>query len=872
MVRYLVLFLSAVLFVSGARASTAPPDALAAGFRAYDTDDLAAARKAFEQALADAQRSGDRSREARARRGLGMVLVQRAEYGPAVDELNRALAIDQQIGDALEGAHVQFELAVVHVYQGDWAAGRTAARAAQAEFERAGEDADEARMLLWLRRDPAVASAASRDLLVRAGTLARRSNNPKVLAEVEHDEADDAFARGDYATAMARLQSAIAIFERVHARANLPRALTSLGRLYRIHGEPSKAIGFYRRALKIQHEIHDQEGVIQTINAIAVAEDALGRGEAALRDYRRALTLARETGSARIIAFQLGNLGGSYVDQHQYQRAVPLLRQALERPNAPFIVAIRYNQLAEAYLNLGRNEESLDAIARAIEYDRRHGNNDSLTGDLQLRARAYRALGRTKEALDDVRDALKAFEIQRSHIVPSDALKQGFAERHQRLFALAVDLLEARHEARAALETAAEAEARAFLDLLASRGLDGAAAAAASARDSGATAPAPGVAEITETLRRRRSTLLAYFVTDRATFVWVVGPDGAVHDAVVPIAIERLRALIARTRPNESSAPSSAPKLVARGARPFFAGATSPTAWRALDRLLVGPVRRWLPASGGRLTIVPHGPLLRLSFAALRDAAGRYLIEQYAIHYVPSVGVLRFTAGRSGRETPQAPRYLLVGAPAGARDADTGAPLPPLPGARREIARIAAMLPADRTTVLTGARADEPHVLSDLASASVVHLAAHAIVEPGDPLSSYVALHPGAGQDGRLTAAAIYGLTLHADEVVLSACGTALGRVSPDGIAGLTRAFLSAGAASVVATLWDVADEPTFRLVPSLYRLRRSGAGKAEALRAAQLALLADLRAGRVRIGGPHGAALPEDPFFWAGFVLVGEP
>jgi CHAT domain-containing protein len=76
-----------------------------------------------------------------------------------------------------------------------------------------------------------------------------------------------------------------------------------------------------------------------------------------------------------------------------------------------------------------------------------------------------------------------------------------------------------------------------------------------------------------------------------------------------------------------------------------------------------------------------------------------------------------------------------------------------------------------------------------------------------------------------------------------------------------------------MATMWDVADEPTFRLVPEFYRLRISGRDKAESLRAAQLRLLRDLRAGRVTIAAPDGPiALPEHPFFWAGFVLVGEP
>jgi len=108
---------------------------------------------------------------------------------------------------------------------------------------------------------------------------------------------------------------------------------------------------------------------------------------------------------------------------------------------------------------------------------------------------------------------------------------------------------------------------------------------------------------------------------------------------------------------------------------------------------------------------------------------------------------------------------------------------------------------------------------------------------------------PGPTRDGFLTAAEIYDLQLHADLVVLSACRSAAGGVAGDAIATFTRAFLYAGTASLISSVWDVADEPTNRLVPAFYRAWLGGADKAAALRSAQLQLLADLRGGRVRVG-----------------------
>jgi len=127
--------------------------------------------------------------------------------------------------------------------------------------------------------------------------------------------------------------------------------------------------------------------------------------------------------------------------------------------------------------------------------------------------------------------------------------------------------------------------------------------------------------------------------------------------------------------------------------------------------------------------------------------------------------------------------------------------------------------------------------------------------------------------DGRLTAREIYDLDLDADLVVLSACRTGLGAVSSDGVIGMARAFLYAGTPSVVATLWDVADEPSARLMPNLYRSLKRIPDKAQALRRAQLILLNDLRNGRVKVETKTGTAiLGEHPILWASFILVGRP
>jgi CHAT domain-containing protein len=264
---------------------------------------------------------------------------------------------------------------------------------------------------------------------------------------------------------------------------------------------------------------------------------------------------------------------------------------------------------------------------------------------------------------------------------------------------------------------------------------------------------------------------------------------------------------------------------------------------------------------------------MNVSFAALQNHDGRYLLEDYAIHYAPAGAVLGFTAGMR-RPDARIGAALLVADPTTVRRSPLDPQLPPLPGARLEVAQIAGLMPRNRVTVLEGGDASEPRVTSAASAKTIVHFATHAIVRDDAPNDSYLAFGPGGGSTtGVLTSRDIYDLRLDADLVVLSACRSGGGRVTGDGIATFARAFIYAGTPSLVVSLWDVADEPTSRLLPSFYRSWLTGASKARSLRRAQLQLLADLRAGNVRVETKAGPiVLPEHPVFWAGFVLIGEP
>ncbi len=202
-------------------------------------------------------------------------------------------------------------------------------------------------------------------------------------------------------------------------------------------------------------------------------------------------------------------------------------------------------------------------------------------------------------------------------------------------------------------------------------------------------------------------------------------------------------------------------------------------------------------------------------------------------------------------------------------------PLPRLPGAREEVRAIATVV-GGVAKILSGAEATESAFRRHMPGQRVLHLAAHGMVDDDRPFDSYVALGRQAGapdEDGRITASEIYAFDLSADLVVLSTCRSGGAVLTGDGVAALARGFFYARAPSLIMTLWDVADDPSKRLLPEFYRHWRRTGDKRAALRAAQVALLRDLRDGKVKVNTPAGSfTLAEDPAFWAAYVLLGEP
>jgi CHAT domain-containing protein len=226
----------------------------------------------------------------------------------------------------------------------------------------------------------------------------------------------------------------------------------------------------------------------------------------------------------------------------------------------------------------------------------------------------------------------------------------------------------------------------------------------------------------------------------------------------------------------------------------------------------------------------------------------------------------------AGKPKPQTPastaqRGLSIKLQKAAAEAgvtNEGLSIPRLPGTKQEAERILALAPAaERKQAMNFAASKATATSEELGQYRFIHFATHGFLDSLNPELSGIVLslvdEQGAPQNGFLRAHEIYNLKLPADLVVLSACQTGLGKeIRGEGLVGLTRGFMYAGAARVVVSLWSVDDEATSELMSRFYsRMIRDGLPPASALRAAQIELLKQ----------PGWEA----PYFWAAFVLQGE-
>ena len=276
-----------------------------------------------------------------------------------------------------------------------------------------------------------------------------------------------------------------------------------------------------------------------------------------------------------------------------------------------------------------------------------------------------------------------------------------------------------------------------------------------------------------------------------------------------------------------------------------------------LYQLLIAPLESHLPKHDEVLVIEPHDALWLLPFAALKTPSGNYIADQWQLQYTPSHGVLQEIRREYNYGQAKDQKALIIGNPTMPdviSFGDQQFSLKQLEGAEEEAEAIHKLFTeVTESQLLTADNATKTNVLSSIPEVGVLHFATHGLADSDNPMDSFMVL---AGEDAQLTARDIINLHCRMELVVLSACQTGLGQISGEGMIGLCRAFLVAGARGVLVSQWSVSDPATRDLMISFYEQYLSHGDKAKALQMA----MKDLRQNPAYV----------HPRYWGAFVLFG--
>lgn len=831
------------------------------GLIAQSRGDLDSARTAFEAALALNRRTNRLDPAATNLVNLANVASVAGDYARAAGRYAEALSIKRQLGSRSGVALVLRNLGLLDLRRGDYPQAQAALSEAAAIYREIGPTADAA----LVERDVATADAAMGDLqaaledLRGAERLATaKPSTPRLVAQLALARADLAVLFNAADQAEREYTRAERLYSGAHDDAGRAAAGEGQGLLLLWREDYARARSVLARALQIQESLGDQRTAATTRLLVGFAAQRTGDTATARRAFIQALDTLRAVGDPVGEAGALSALGDL-----EALRGMPVVAESL------------YHR-------------GLDRL----------GSRRSPNVSWQLHAALGHALsqqGALPEAASEFRAAITSVE-QVSHALPLEERRAAYRADKWEVYQQLALIEHAQHRDGAAFEVSERMRARQTLDLLArgrlawkpgdtlsaleqdlryriseaARGLEVGNSAPSTARALDADDPArerlaraeDAYAELLLAMRERQpeyrslvsgataswsavaarlspdEALLEYLVTDSTSLLFI-GTSDSVTALDLHIGRHRLAALVdfarsALTQRNERVASES---------------------WRTpLHRLfefLVAPAEQaGLLRGKRRLLIAPHGELHYLPFAALVTSTGgnHFLVERYDIAYVPSASVwLRLGERARG---PPADQVLAV-APQ-----QSG-----LPGSKAEVEAIQRLY-GSRATVLAGAAATPDSVRRLAPAFSIVHFATHGVLNRHNPLFSYVALSPGRDGGGHLEVHDVFGLSLNARLVVLSACQTGVGSgaladvPNGDDWVGLVEAFHYAGTARVVATLWPVEDRITAEVMERFYHALESGRSEVAALAEAQ----------RLTLGRRESA----HPLSWAGFVLSG--
>ena len=721
----------------------------------------------------------------------------------------------------------------------------------------------------------------------RALAIARDAGLQKEQADWQKGKGAAFLRMGKYDAARDAYRQAIEVYDRAGLKRERIEALNDRGTLLALLGDDLSAEKDFRLASDLSRAIGYPRGVTTNLLAIGDLDRRRKQFEQAVAAFKESYERALEAGDQAVMADSLLKLAKTRRDQNQLAEAEKDARRALEisqTTGAKPQEAAADLALADVTRRRGQLPEALALFVQAEKIVASSPDSELAWQIAYGKGLTLEAMGRNEEALSAYRDAVGMIEEIRNQL-REDRFQSGYLSDKSKVYVSLIHLLLKLKMLPEAFKYSEKLRARSYENLFDGSAMPGSSAEEELLRSQIRQLRREIARETTKPVSERReeaasslsqelakaeqkyqnflddlraehpgraalrglavpsvesiqaalpphSALLEYVVGEEDTFVLVVtrkNLEGLTIPASAPnlrTKIELLRDLIRQHNSEDWQRPSE-----------------------SLSAILIEPIEKagWLQGIT-RLYFVPNSFLYYLPFAALlrqTQTGTRFLIQDYELLSLPTSAALVYS-----QDLGEAQRRMLVLAP----------DVTHLRYASLEARRVQSSFPQD-SLALVGRTATEKAFLREADKFQYIHLATHGFFDRLNPLFSGVQLEPQGGNDGRLEVYEILRMHLRARLVTLSACDTGLGGgyfsefPAGDEFVGLTRAFLSAGSAAVLSSLWEVDDRSTMQLMSGFYHNLKNESDAA-ALRKAQLAMLSS--PGRFK-----------EPYYWAAFTLV---
>jgi CHAT domain-containing protein len=652
------------------------------------------------------------------------------------------------------------------------------------------------------------------------------------------------------------------------------------------------AVKHYIDVLERAKVLGDNELIGKVYCNLGIAHQELEQFEQAIDYYSQSLELAKELGNKEMEGLAYSNLADAYSTQEEYDEASDYLDQTIAVYVELGDKAAEGKARAELSIAKHHIEENDDAIENmeqavklAQETEDKMAEAERLMqlGSLKLVARsdnpgAEALLNQSIEVWRNICLSMRKqllTEWQSDQQMSDNPKAVSFLQQHAAAYTMLQKSLVAQDKKQLALEAAEEGRAKALHDLM---------VLCDDLTWETAESAAMSCAAMQQLAENQQSSIVVYSMVepDQLLYIWTIPATGGEplftqvdlealsteHGNTVNGAVQKLyESMAALSGQMLCRGPAQAQEEGEEGESAAPTGADIPEL-TFLFKALVAPVIDQLP-SDKDVVFVPHGVLNLVPFAALKNDSGVPLIKSHALSVSPSVRTFAAMASRAA--APSSDSALVVGHPEILPQFE----LPALPGTEEESKEIAAAIGSDSVTTLVGAEARMQKVVQEMQNVSTIHFACHGQPgilylgptlptgnEPDSPIDEEDDEEEEQYDDGLLYREHLHFLHLPAKPSVVLSCNySAAGSITEDGILGLPRGFLAAGARSVLSTLWVVPDDSATSFMKIWHAEAKTAGTQGSQAKALQTAMLQTME-----------ASPTAHPLYWAGYMLFGNP